>query len=45
VAPSLAAEKFHEFRDDLIGCFFHEPVLGFANDHAFDTRRRKLYPD
>jgi hypothetical protein len=41
VAVSLAAEKFREFRDDLIWSFFHEPVAGFANDHAFDIRRHK----
>jgi hypothetical protein len=22
----LSVEKFHEFRDDLLGRFFHEPV-------------------
>ena len=38
---SLAVEKFDEFRDDLIRRFFHEPVAGITNDHAFDIRRHK----
>ena len=37
----LAVEKFDEFRDDLIRCFFHEPVSGVTNDHAFNIRRHK----
>jgi hypothetical protein len=34
----LVIEKFDEFGDDLIGRFFHEPVAGIANDHAFNVR-------
>ena len=37
----LAVEKFDEFRDHLIRRFFHEPVSGVANDHAFHIRRHK----
>jgi hypothetical protein len=37
----LAIQKFDELRDDLIRRFFHEPVAGIANDHAFDIRRNE----
>src|ERR1700676_3658987 len=32
---SLGAKEFYELRDDLIGGFFHQPVPGIANYHAF----------
>lgn len=38
---SLAIEEFDEFRDDLIRCFFHEPVPGMTDDDAFNIRRHK----
>src|SRR5713101_4953693 len=34
----LPIEEFDEFRNDLIRRFFHEPVPGITNDHAFDIR-------
>jgi hypothetical protein len=33
----LAIEKVDEFGHDLMGLFFHEPVVGIANDHAFSV--------
>jgi hypothetical protein len=38
-AMRLAVEKLDEFRDDLIRRFFHQPVPGFTNDHAFNICR------
>jgi hypothetical protein len=38
---SLAIQKFDKLRDDLIRRFFHEPVAGITNDHAFDIRRNE----
>src|ERR1700730_10127622 len=34
---ALAIEKVDEFGHDLMGLFFHEPVVGIANDHAFSV--------
>jgi hypothetical protein len=34
----LAIQKFDQLRNDLMRRFFHEPVAGIANDHAFDIR-------
>lgn len=35
----LAVEIFDEFLDNLIRCFFHQPVSGITNDYAFHVRR------
>ena len=38
---ALAIQKLDQLRDDLIRRFFHEPVAGIANYHAFDIRRNE----